>query len=534
MYATWPVTAVTVVVAVTAFLVRLSIALRGGGPGGSFGYDDGVYYGASTALLWGRVPYQDFVLLHPPGIMVVLAPFALLGRLTHDALGFEAARVLSMLVGSLNTVLVVRICRRSGLAAAGAGGLVYALWTPAVLSETTTRLEPWVSLGLLLALAILAHRPGLPSPRALVWAGAALGLAVSVKIWAVAPGVLVLVWVWRRWGAPALGRTALGVVAAGCLLDLPFLLAAPGQMLRMVVLDQLGRGRTSAGPAARVARTLLSGASLSPDWTPGPLPAVVAAGVLAAVVLTCGRTRRGRFALSLLGLEVAVLVLSPSFFSYYPAFAAPGVALVAASAVAGLDDRRRRPSWRPVRLGRELVSLTLAVVVSLALLGTTLIDSRAVVSLPFPAADLAASAATSRCVTSDSPDALILTDVFGRDLRRGCRVPIDLTGISYDTAAPRTLPDGTREPRRRNARWQRDLAAYLFSGQTVFILRSRSDGFATAVARRIATYPVLGRGPGYLLLRDPSRRAVAGRTPAAGAGGRPTGGRASGGQANTR
>ncbi len=171
---------VCVLVAVTAFAVRLTMVLRGGGLGGLMAYDDGVYYSASGALWWGHLPYRDFVLVHPPGILLALAPFAGLGRLTHDAVGFELARLAWMLVGSLNAVLVVLATRRSGWLAAALAGLFYAFWTPAALTETTTRLEPLVSLGLLGAVAVLAG-PRPPTRRGQLLVGRALGFALTVK-----------------------------------------------------------------------------------------------------------------------------------------------------------------------------------------------------------------------------------------------------------------------------------------------------------------------------------------------------------------
>src|SRR6476619_488567 len=198
--------AAVAVVAATAFVVRLAMVLRGAGLGGVFGYDDGVYYSASTSLLWGRMPYRDFLLLHPPGIVLALAPFAALGRLTSDATGFETARVGFMLVGSVNAGLVVVAARRLGLVAATAGGLFYALWVPVALTETTTRLEPLVSLGLLAALAVLANRVGETSRWAQVAAGCALGAAMAVKIWAAAPVAVVLVWCLWRLGPRATAR----------------------------------------------------------------------------------------------------------------------------------------------------------------------------------------------------------------------------------------------------------------------------------------------------------------------------------------
>jgi alpha-1,2-mannosyltransferase len=100
------------VVAVVALVARLAPVLRGGGLTGVLAYDDGVYYTASDALLSGRLPYRDYVLLHPPGITLVLAPFAAFGRIAGDPEGMATARVAFMLVGALGAVLVWRIAGR--------------------------------------------------------------------------------------------------------------------------------------------------------------------------------------------------------------------------------------------------------------------------------------------------------------------------------------------------------------------------------------------------------------------------------------
>ncbi|MEO5746298.1 MAG: hypothetical protein ABIQ53_17155, partial [Terracoccus sp.] len=342
------ISGLAVVVAATAFAVRLWIALRGGGISGTDGYDDGVYYAASSSLLWGRLPYRDFVMLHPPGIMLALTPFALLGRITRDHVGFETARVAWMLVGALNATLVLRVCRRGGLVAATAGGLFYAVWTPVALTETTVRLEPLVTLGLLAALTLLTRQAGPPTPRVLLWVGAALALSTSVKIWALAPGLLILLWLWRRVGIRAVGWAVLGGLAAGLLVDGPFLLAAPTRMFRMVVLDQLGRGRTPTDTFARLADIFAPGPVLPGQWSPDPVTLVTAGLALVLACLACLASGPGRFALSLLGVEVLVLVLSPSFFSYYSAFAAPGMALVVAQVVHWILDLRRTRTSPPL------------------------------------------------------------------------------------------------------------------------------------------------------------------------------------------
>ena len=70
---------------VLAFAARLWPVLHGGGLFGLAGYDDGVYESAADAVVSGRLPYRDFLLLHPPGLIYLLAPFALLGRVIGDA-----------------------------------------------------------------------------------------------------------------------------------------------------------------------------------------------------------------------------------------------------------------------------------------------------------------------------------------------------------------------------------------------------------------------------------------------------------------
>ncbi|HEY5979840.1 MAG TPA: hypothetical protein VIT41_09410 [Microlunatus sp.] len=68
---------VFVVVLVVALLNRLLPVLRGAGLSDVLGYDDAVYYHAgAVGLVHGRVPYQDFLFLHPPGVPLALAPVA--------------------------------------------------------------------------------------------------------------------------------------------------------------------------------------------------------------------------------------------------------------------------------------------------------------------------------------------------------------------------------------------------------------------------------------------------------------------------
>src|SRR3954452_5911526 len=127
--------AIPVLVAVVALGVRLSADLRGGGLFGYYVYDEGVYFSAAASLLAGRLPYRDFVLLHPPGIMLALAPFAELGRLTSDRDALAVARVAWLLVGALNAALAARVAGVLGKWAALVAGLFAATWYHAAYGE---------------------------------------------------------------------------------------------------------------------------------------------------------------------------------------------------------------------------------------------------------------------------------------------------------------------------------------------------------------------------------------------------------------
>ena len=237
--------------AVLAAGVRAVILAHSGGLSGLLGYDQGVYFSAAEALAWGRLPYRDFLFLHPPGVIVALAPLGALARLTHDSWGIELARVAAILLGAVNAGLVALAARRAGLAAAATAAAFYAVWRPVAVTETETRLEPFVSLGLLVALAVLATPPGRVRRRALVSAGCALGFALTVKIWAVVPVLVISVWFVARFGRRAAVWVLGPLVATGVVVCLPFLLAAPSSMVRMVVVDQLSRGRMPATLAER-------------------------------------------------------------------------------------------------------------------------------------------------------------------------------------------------------------------------------------------------------------------------------------------
>ncbi|MGN6472520.1 MAG: hypothetical protein ACTHK4_02585, partial [Mycobacteriales bacterium] len=332
------------VVGVAAFLVRLMPVLIGGGLYSWGRYDDGVYYSAAASLTFGRLPYRNFVFLHPPGLVVALVPFATLGRLTTDPTGMAVGRVAFMVIGALNAVLVARLAKRWGWVAAITGGLLYACWMPAVYGEQSTLLEPLATTAILSALLLLC-RPGQESVgrRAELLAGVALGLSVTFKIWYAAPFLVVVAWqlMRRRFGS-SLRIVGAAAVAAAVVLG-PFFVAAPGRMFRMVVVDQLGRSGHTTSPFVRLpyilgVRPLANGHSTEVAFfTAVAIVVVVVAGLISL------RDPVARVIVGLAAFNTVVLLITPAFFLHYAELTAAPLALVVGIGVGKLQGRLTRP-----------------------------------------------------------------------------------------------------------------------------------------------------------------------------------------------
>ena len=171
--ARWGFAAGLAAIFVLAFAVRLNGILRGGGLLGLGNYDDGVHFAAALGLVNGLLPYRDFMLLHPPGVVLALAPFAGLSWLIGEPYAIAVARLFWMLLGALNAVLCALVIRPLGRLAALVAALYYALSLGAVYVEHTVLLEPPATTVLLLALVItrLLGSPTGSAPGTTWWPG---------------------------------------------------------------------------------------------------------------------------------------------------------------------------------------------------------------------------------------------------------------------------------------------------------------------------------------------------------------------------
>ena len=469
----------SIAVFVVAFLLRLVPVLVRSGLLFLDRYDDGVYYASADALTFGWVPYADFVLLHPPGITLALVPFAVLGRLTTDTAGFEAARVAFMALGALNAVLVFHIGRRWGAAVGLIAGLGYAALWPAAYSERTMTLETLGGTAVLAAVLLLVrHRPERSGWR-LVAVGALLGAACCVKLWYLVPAAVMAGWVALAWSRRSAGgrlaRMLGGGAAAVLVIAGPLALLAHESMWRMVVLDQVRRTGSSVALWPRVPVILGSGRSMALGVDAfGVVVTVIVAVVVIVAAAACLVEPSTRPLVVWLTVGVAVVLATPVFYTHYAVFVSAPEALVVAIGVTRLARTRS--------LGRAVVAGGLAVVVILSAAYTAVgpIGGR------FPGPELA-DGAPEGCVTSDSPALLAMMDRLSADLRQGCPMPVDIGGLYLDMRQP------------RHGEYQARLLDYLSSG-AAFVLAPQTFANETPQTRRtLESRPVLAEVDDFVL-----------------------------------
>jgi hypothetical protein len=382
-------------------------------------------------------------------------------------------------VGALNAVLVYRVARaRLGTIAGVAGGLFYAVWGPAVFAERTTLLEPWVNLGVLTSLLLLGD-PRTTSRRRLVLAGAALGLATTVKVWAVVPLLVLLCWLALRRRRAAL-QYAAGAVAAATVVCLPFFIAAPSTMFRLVVLDQLGRG-DFASPTWQARLVGITAArdldqALPYDAAQGSV--VLFALMLAAVVVAARRTGPARPWCALFAAQSAVLLTGPTFFPHYATYVAPALALVvAATAHEVCRALSRAGTWLTP------VAATAGLAVAVPLLVATGLRTE---GWPAPSHDARARLSAADCVAADAPATLQAADLLVRNLRRDCPVLVDPTGVVYDQRSAHQPADTLRHSRSTDVAWQRFIGRWFAGSQAIIVQHGNPSGFSPETLRAFA------------------------------------------------
>lgn len=381
-----------------ALLLRLFTLSRSGYLTGVTEYDDGVYLGGAIRLLQGQVPYHDFALVQPPGMLLLMMPVALLTKLTTVTHALAAARLLTVFASVACVPLVGALMRHRGTLVTLVTCGFLTVYPDDITTAHTLILEPWMNLLVLTGVCLAFSAGRLASARRLLWAGVIIGVAGSVKFWAGLPA-LVLLAVCLTSGRSGLrdgGRRArrylAGVVIGFCVPVLPFVLNAPASFVRSTLLDQVARAGSYVPRSMRLAHItglidFLSGnghltpyagthslfasggAAATPGTSAGWPPYL--AFLIAAVIIAAGYLLQpGKpsplegFALITAVLATGAIVFYSAFFYHYPDFAAPWIAISAGGAFGALSAGRladwlaaRIPGRAPhvhVLRGREL------------------------------------------------------------------------------------------------------------------------------------------------------------------------------------
>jgi hypothetical protein len=306
------------------------------------------------------LPYEDFIFVHPPGIVLLTSPVALLGTL---GLGygeaFVVARWMAVTVAAVNVLLIGRLAFRwRGAPAALLAALLYATFPPAVRHENSTLIEPFLNLAVLTAAGIWLKKEGDERSRLdLAVAGLAFGVLPAFKLYG---GVLLLTALLAGSFMRPLRDRLLLVASAGLgftLVSAFFALqAGPPEFVRQVFLAQLSRpsgdvgGGEIAGVVDRSAHMFQWGPLAVPRFADiVPLAGLAALALVLVIAAWAWRTgeSQGRF-WSVAGvLTVCAFLVSPSYYDQYPIFLAVPVSLLAGAA---MSEVLRHRSWRTISL----------------------------------------------------------------------------------------------------------------------------------------------------------------------------------------
>jgi alpha-1,2-mannosyltransferase len=452
------------VVIVVATLVALGLRLyyQSVDPGFLLGvteYDDGPYFGSAVRLVYGVLPYRDFILVQPPGITLLMTPVALLARVTGTAWGLAIGRILTVLASTAGVALAGVLVRHRGLLTVLITCGIMAIYPDGVAAAHTVLVEPWLVLFCLLGALSVFEGEHLAGVRRLAWGGVAFGFAGAIEPWAIVPVVVLLGFCLSLPELKRLGAFAGGVAAGFLVPVLPFAIIGPRQFYESLITAQVGprHGTPRVGVATRLDNMLGltnphgHGSAITLVHT--PILAVLAALVVlaflvagfAAAWLTARRapSMLHQFVL-LTTLLIVVMFMWPKQFHYhFAAFLAPFLALAIGLAASSLVTAARPLAdsvgagrW----LGRASVGVAAAVLVA-ATIGQVGLESTVPrVIGPVPAA-IDRIIPPGSCVLTDEVSLTLLANRFVSDVP-GCSQMVDGLGTDLGLSGGRTPGDG--------------------------------------------------------------------------------------------
>jgi hypothetical protein len=317
-------------------------------------YDTGVYLAAAIHFISGVMPYRNFTFVQPPGILLLMTPAAVFGRVfgTHDA--YQLVRVLGALFTALNASLIAWIVRRRGPVAMVIAGVGLALSPVAFWVSSSLTLEPFCIFFVLVGTAIVFARDDEDtSAQYLAVAGVLFGIAGAIKLWAVFPFIALVICLTPRY-RKRIASFVIGAAASFVVICLPFFVLAPSNFISQVLSEQLLRKAPSYEAASILSRLVVLTGFQPTTSAPTRIEALSAFIVLALVVLLAFRHRLAHastdyFFLITAVVLVVVLLSTREFFLYYGYFSAPFLWAVAGISLARLSIYLRKSVGVPIR-----------------------------------------------------------------------------------------------------------------------------------------------------------------------------------------
>jgi 4-amino-4-deoxy-L-arabinose transferase-like glycosyltransferase len=296
--------------------------------------DEGTYLYAGKLVGQGLMPYRDFLLAHPPVLVMLAAAWQGVGG--ADIMAARAAYLTVVLVSTVPLYALARHLADSRLA----GLLAVISYTTGMLllanMGRTIRLEPMMNGFLIAAFAMAFLRPRSSMCRFAV--GALAAAAVLVKLVAIVPVALLFLSELLFYARDRRILASWLMVAAGGLIVLlpaaSLLLAVPG-FIDNVFLSQVERPALPPG---------VRGYYIWQDITRYPVIAI--AFVAAAWWLVRSNDARFRaLAMVALGTSVILVVAFRTFFGYYLVQTLPWLAVIFAVSCVN-TARRMNAHWR--------------------------------------------------------------------------------------------------------------------------------------------------------------------------------------------
>ena len=461
-----PVTLIIVAVTLLALLLRLYQLSRPGFLLSVNEYDDGPYFGSAVRLVYGALPYRDFLIVQPPGITLLMIPAALLSKVTGTAWGMAVGRILTSLAGAASVALAGLLVRHRGVLATVLVCGIMAVYPDSIQAVKTVLVEPWLVLFCLIgALAIFDGDHFTTRTRRLVWGGVAFGFGGAVEPWAIFP-VLIIALLTLRW--PRRLAAYAGGVAIGFLVPvLPFAALAPDKFYEATIVAQIGP-RAGATPTSFWLRIqdLTGLADLSrpthlDDLGAAVLIAAVAFGSLGLVFLLTWRPPPAleEFAVGSATLVFAAFLWPDQFHYHFAAFLAPFLALAIGLPLSALvRDFRLASGGEPAALpDRHWGAASLAGLAGLAILVLAVIqfgwESHNTPHLPLSVVNSARRMIPAgACLLADEVSFSVMTDRLVSDVP-GCSLLLDATGTNYALSGGRDPETGAARYHAVDAVW---------------------------------------------------------------------------------